>query len=106
MPLPSKELKGSKTLENLQIPYSSTLSDSNPIFAQLGDQKISIKKSNPFSRVNWVAENLLLLVYDPKESSVSVEEQTVGEKDEVTKDEEFVLPPCEKDGKDEDEPLL
>lgn len=49
---------------------------------------------------------MLLLAYDPKESSVRAEEQTVGEKDNVTKDGEIVLPPNEEDKEDENEPPL
>lgn len=43
---------------------------------------------------------MLLLAHDPKKSSISAKKRIVGEKDEVTEDEEVELP-TNKDGKDE-----
>lgn len=45
-----------------------------------------------------------MLANDPKEISFGAEEQTVGEKINVTKHGEFLLSPNDKDKEDENEP--
>lgn len=93
--LPQKNQNYLKTLKSLfllknqknhksQKPYKNLIpapSDSTPIFAQLCDKDIHVKRSDLSNRV---AENFLLFAYDPKESSVSTEKQTVSKKDDVT----------------------
>ncbi|XP_047267576.1 intermediate filament protein ifa-2-like [Capsicum annuum] len=67
------------------------------------DLVLSLKRSDLSSSVEMVAENLILLAYDSKESSVSAKEQIVGKKDDVTMGGETFLPLNEGD---DDEPPL
>lgn len=50
-----------------------------------------------------MAENLLLLAYETKESLVCAEEKIAGEKVDLTKEGGFVLPPDEEDEEEEGE---
>lgn len=50
------------------------------MFAKIFDEKILVKRSNIFSSEDWVAENLIFLANDSRESSFGVEKQVVGEK--------------------------
>lgn len=85
--------------ETLHVPDSSTPSDLNRISAQLFGEEILVKRVDLSCNENWVAEILLLLAYDTKESPVGGEKQKAGDKDEVNKSKEILLP---SNGENED----
>lgn len=67
-----KRIDSSKTLTIFGL---LTPSEPNPIFAQLFDKEIPIKRSNLSSSKDWVVENLILLANDLREGSFGLEEK-------------------------------